>query len=349
MLCNTLLRRSCTASLNPSVSFIPISSAAFSTAAKPPSLATLVSKLRKETECTIAKAREALTLHNNDYAKALHHLQSDTTSSVKLASKLASRVAKEGMVAFWVEPTASSKAVMLEVNCETDFVSRGDVFKGFVASTRDLLASSPTIPLIPPSPDQSKKISLFNDMSVAEWLETQTIQDKPLKEHIIYTIGKVGENIRIRRALSTTVPSADSSTAQTFYGGYAHGASDNMGRLAALVALQVSPSSKVSPNLTTEAQKLAKQMAQQVVGFGPSVVDESELSSADGVDLDSAVLLRQGFMMGGGTVAEVLEEFGKKHGVEAKVLEFKRYELGEGIVKEEGDFAAEVLKAAGLQ
>jgi elongation factor Ts len=248
-----------------------------------------------------------------------------------------------------VDPQSAKSAALLEVNCETDFVSRGDVFRGFVSNTRDLLVSSSQAPV--PSPS-----SLFGDVSVSEWVETSLASaeagagPETLKERIITTIGKVGENIKIRRAIKSSSPLSSSSEAQVFYGGYAHGSGDGMGRLAALVALQVSSkSSPLSSEASTEAQKLSKQIAQQVVGFAPTVVDESELpAGSPAEDLDSVVLLRQGFLMGGGTVAEVVKAFGDKFGVEARVVEFKRYELGEGIVKEEGDFAAEVLKAAGI-
>ncbi|ORY53865.1 hypothetical protein BCR33DRAFT_711201 [Rhizoclosmatium globosum] len=246
----------------------------FSTATTKPSLAQLVAQLRKETSAPIGKARAALESANGDFAVALESLR---RAAEKTSEKVAHRTAKQG----------NATAAIVEVNCETDFVERGDLFKSAVKDIRSALDSAV------PAAAAGVEAGLIHEVSsddVGKWLESATLSgsDVTVKQRTVDAIAKVGENIRVRRIFVSDVATSDASIR---YGGYTHGGSDLMGKIAALVALRVSP----------------------VVGFSPSVISDAQLSKEDATksadELEALVLERQQFLAGGGTVRLVLDEF----------------------------------------
>ncbi|KAI8617309.1 elongation factor TS-domain-containing protein [Chytriomyces sp. MP71] len=307
------------------------------TATPSPSLAQLVAQLRKETQAPIGKARAALTDNGNDYNKALAALRE---AAAKTSAKVAHRTTKEGLVGVFAHV---SRCGMVEINCETDFVQRGDIFTSTVKTITNTLASGSTPPCTP------APLSLFGQVTQPETLKVWA--DDPAAGNItpllIESIAKCGENVQLRRI--TLSPAR--ITPSIVYGAYAHGGPDaSMGRIAALVALSVS-----NPVVAREkVVKLARQVAQQVVGFAPEVVHEKDVlrtgeAAIPSEELDSKVLYRQPFLVGGGSVKEVLEAFEKQHGIDLNVVEFRRYVCGEGIEVKESNFAEEVLAQAGLK
>ncbi|KAJ3291835.1 Elongation factor Ts, mitochondrial [Rhizoclosmatium sp. JEL0117] len=315
----------------------------FSTATTKPSLAQLVAQLRKETSAPIGKARAALESANGDFAVALESLR---RAAEKTSEKVAHRTAKQGLAAVWLG-AGNATAAIVEVNCETDFVERGDLFKSAVKDIRSALDSAV------PAAAAGVEAGLIREVSsedVGKWLESATLSgsDVTVKQRTVDAIAKVGENIRVRRIFVSDVANSDASIR---YGGYTHGGSDLMGKIAALVALRVSPVSSESSPLI---DKLARQLAQQVVGFSPSVISDAQLSKEDatksGDELEALVLERQQFLAGGGTVRLVLDEFKAANKLETlEVVEFKRVVCGEGIEVKESNFAEEVMQQAGLK
>ncbi|KAJ3219544.1 hypothetical protein HDU67_000489 [Dinochytrium kinnereticum] len=274
-----------------------------------PSKTALVGKLRKETQAPLNKVKEALEKHQYDYAKALEHVLS---TQANVSSKLASRIAKDGAIGVLVSP-CFSKATMVEVNCETDFVARSQEFAAIVSHVRESISAEE-------NGGKSVPSKMFFEVGTERWTDDETVK---------MGIGKLREKISVRRAIK-------GSSDATLFGGYAHGYQEGMGRIGALVALNIEGGKAQDPALG----KLAKQIAQQVVGFGPTTIEV--VAGAD----EGTALMGQDFLFGGGKVAEVLKAAEEKAGCRLKVSEFVRFECGEGIHKEEGNFAEEVRQQA---
>ncbi len=137
-----------------------------------------VAKLRERTGAGMMECKKALTEHGGDIEKAIEHLRKKGIAS---ASKKAGRTAKEGTV-FSFADAAAGAAVLVEVNCETDFVAATDNFKNFVKDVAAHIAKS----------NPENPTALLSQKYVGD---TSKTMDEFLKE----TIAKVGENITIRR------------------------------------------------------------------------------------------------------------------------------------------------------
>ncbi|KAJ3069762.1 hypothetical protein HDU98_007174 [Podochytrium sp. JEL0797] len=306
---------------------------------KPPSLASLVSRLRTETGLGILAAKNALVQNNLDYAKALAFLHQQSAAK---GAKLASRTTKQGLVAAFASSQHNS-AFLLELNCETDFVQRSEDFQSALGDVVRVLDTK-----VPATTQQPSLLKTVLPDALKEWSLSQHVATgETVHERIQSTIAKLGENMTLRNCI---VASSDSKEIQ--FGCYTHGGEDaSMGKIAALVALRVSP---VKEERRADIEKLAKQLAQQVVGFSPTVVSEGELSVDDRAkaadELDALVLNRQSFLMGGGSVVDVLGEFKTRNGLDVcEVVEFKRMVCGEGVEVAESNFKDEVMQQAGLK
>ncbi|KAI9315792.1 elongation factor TS-domain-containing protein [Zopfochytrium polystomum] len=296
----------------------------FSTpAAATPTTVALVARLRKETQCPMHEARKALALHNNNYDAALAHIiqQSSSISSAKL-EKLDARVSgKDGLVGAWAAAADTSVAALIEVNCETDFVSRGDVFRDLVAELGEtLLAGADRLsPQCAPSP-----VPVATDVDVAAWLATPTgdaraTESVPPADLISRTVAKVGEGVRVRRAL--LLRAATASPSASLLGVYSHSTvsrelARGTGRTAAVAVLEALPNVPSDADKLEAARLLARRIAQQVAGFAPLAVGNEGAGGVDAAaEEEGRVLLRQPFLMGGGTVEEVLKRAGKSWGL----------------------------------
>ncbi|KAJ3089310.1 Elongation factor Ts, mitochondrial [Quaeritorhiza haematococci] len=341
----------------------------------------LIAKIRKETQCSISKAKEALIAANNDYDAALEWLEKDAAASgAKKAAKVSGRTAKEGIIAVLGGLTnnngsgeetlvrGAGRAFMVEINSETDFVSRSDIFKEFVqgvAATGYLLGEeivstegANVSGIRPVSIDTLLASPLLPTMTQAADVAGKTVQ-----QALIETIGKLGENIQIRRAVAITPKPSPTTLFEikqrqqgprsfVVTGVYVHSSGGenlprNLGRIGGVVALDVEPTpSEVNETFLKErVPLLAKQLAQQVVGFAPTSLGSYE----EATSTDATSLYGQDFMLGGGTVRNVLKEMETENGVKLRIVGFERFECGEGIEKEESNFAEEVAKQVGGQ
>lgn len=267
-----------------------------------------IAALRKHSEgCSIQKAKEALQLSGNNQEKALEWLRRDANiCAEKKAKKLSTRLVTEGLIGVSID-AFGLHCSMVELNCESDFVSRGSLFTDMVmrSTERALLLDVGT--------------DIFCRMSVNVVMEssiTLGTSVEPLIESCTSLIGKVGENIKLTRALR-------SGRGSSFvYGAYAHSAGQTipagLGRVGAVIALDVSSSENKK-----KIAEFANRLAQHVAGFSPiSIIQEEGMESGD-------VLLNQPFLFGGGTVKEVLESTRHLLGCERlRVIDFKRWECG---------------------
>ncbi|XP_056129457.1 elongation factor Ts, mitochondrial [Lampris incognitus] len=264
----------------------------------------LLMKLRKETGYTFINCKRALEMFENDVTKAKNwlHEQAQKEGWSK-ANKLQGRKAKEGLIGLFVGDKA---AVMVEVNCETDFVARNEKFQKLVKNaafatlthhgtkTRD----HPGYVKSMLGADELTKLSVGEGTSLAD--------------EVALTIGSLGENMSVRRAVTVGVP------AGWRIGSYVHGGLTSqtdmaMGRYGALVVFQGGKEG--------DQEALGRKLGQHVVGEAPlSLGNVDDLPCGD----SETRLLPQNFLPDPSlTVAQFLR------GQQAKVLDFVRFQCGE--------------------
>jgi elongation factor Ts len=300
--------------------------------------AQMVKELRDSTGAGMMDCKSALTESNGDMEAAVDWLRKKGLSK---AAKKAGRIAAEGLIGVLVQGT---KGVVVEVNSETDFVARNDLFQGLVKMVADVALSVGT---------DVEKIKAAKAGSI-------TVADA-----IADTIAKVGENMTLRRADALSVK-------QGAIGAYVHNSvSDGLGKIGVIVALE-------SSGKADELAAIGRQLAMHVASANPQAVDPTGLDPAvvereknvladkfkqqgkpaNVIDkivesglktfYKEACLLEQPFIFDDKkSVAQALKESEGKVGGAIKIAGFVRYALGEGIAKQESDFAAEVAAAAG--
>ncbi len=302
--------------------------------------AALVKELRERSGAGMMDCKSALKETDGDIEAAIDWLR---TKGLAKAAKKSGRVAAEGLVA---AVTQGTRGALIEVNSETDFVARNEQFQTFVRLLADL--------------------ALETDGDVEAFLGAQVPQaGKTVGESLTDLIATIGENMTIRRLDRLQV-------GQGAVVAYVHSAaSPGLGKIGVIVALE----SAADP---AALEDLGKQLAMHVAAAKPEAVDTANLDPTliereRAVLIEQArdsgkpqeiiekmvegrlrkfyeevVLLEQVFIMDGESkVGKVVEARAKELGQPIKVVDFRRFTLGEGVEKEEEDFAAEVHKALG--
>ncbi len=298
--------------------------------------ASLVKELRDKTGAGMMDCKSALNETKGELEAAVDWLRK---KGLAKAAKKAGRVAAEGLVGI---ARSGTKASIVEVNAETDFVARNDHFQGLVKMIADVALSA--------GADVDKiKAAKAGSMTI--------------EEAIASAISTIGENMTLRRA-------AEISVSKGAIGTYVHNSiSDGLGKIGVIVGLE-------SPGHADELTALGRLVAMHVAAANPLAVDASGLDPAvvarekdvladkyksqgkpaNVIDkiVESGLktyykevcLLEQAFIHDAGkSVAQALKEAEGKVGGPIKVTGFVRYALGEGIEKQESDFAAEVAAA----
>ncbi|MEP2119665.1 MAG: translation elongation factor Ts [Bauldia litoralis] len=297
-----------------------------------------VKELRDQTGAGMMDCKAALTETNGDIEAAIDWLR---TKGLSKAAKKADRVAAEGLIGV---ATGDGKAVMVEVNSETDFVARNADFQALVAGIAEAALST------------DGSIAAINAAKMPSG-------DKTVEEAISNAIATIGENMTLRRAAEVAVsPGVVAS--------YVHNAvAPNLGKIGVLVGVQSSGDAE-------KVSALGRQVAMHVAAAAPLAVREDEVDPAvvereRAIFIEQAresgkpdsiiekmvegrirkfhqevVLLSQAFVVDTEkTVAEALKA--AEDGATIEVTEFVVFRLGEGVEKQESDFAAEVAAAAG--
>jgi elongation factor Ts len=284
--------------------------------------AAMVKELRDQTGAGMMDCKAALSETGGNLEAAVDWLRKKGLSK---AAKKAGRVAAEGLVGVAVGAT---KGILVEVNSETDFVARNDLFQGLVKMVADA--------------------ALDTGANVDKILAAKA-GGITIDEAIADTIAKVGENMSLRRA-------AELSVGKGAIGSYVHNAvSDGLGRIGVLVALE-------STGKSDELKAFGRMVAMHVASANPQAVDPSGLDAAT-VEREKAVLsekakaqgkpanvidkivesglktfykevclLDQGFIFDDKkSVAQAVKEAEAKAGASITVTGFVRFALGEGI------------------
>ncbi|GBR70771.1 translation elongation factor Ts [Gluconobacter kanchanaburiensis] len=297
--------------------------------------AALVRELREATGAGMMDCKKALTEASGDMEAAIDWLR---TKGLSQAAKKSGRTTAEGLVGV---VSAKNRAAMVEVNAETDFVGRNEAFQAFVEQVAHVALE------VGDDLDAIKAAKVPSGRTVADELT-----------HLIATIG---ENMAIRRAKVLSVESGVVAS-------YVHSAlRPGIGKIGVLAALE-------APSESDALLTLGRQIGMHVAATRPAAldvasVDPESLERERAVLIEQAresgkpeaiiekmvegrirkfyeevVLLEQVWVLDGESrVAKVVKEAG------AKLVGFERFQLGEGIEKEESDFAAEVAAAAGTK
>jgi len=299
----------------------------------------LVKELREKSGAGMMDCKKALTENNGDIEAAVDWLRK---KGLAAAAKKAGRVAAEGLVGVAANGTA---AAVIEINAETDFIARNPQFQSLVSQTCAIAAA--------------------NDSTVESLLNSSFDGEAAtVGEEITRLIAVIGENMSLRRVQRLSVANGVVST-------YVHNAAaPGLGRIGVLVALE-------SMGDAARLQELGKKIAMHIAAVGPQSLDISSLDPAAlererAVLVDQArasgrpeeviqkmvegrvrkfyeevLLLEQVFVMDGKTrIADVVENFAKEIGSPVTLKAFARFAIGEGIEREETDFAAEVQAQA---
>ena len=282
--------------------------------------AAMVKELREKTDAPMMECKKALTEADGDMARAEEILR------VKLgnkASKAASRVTAEGLVGIFVADDAKSGA-LVEVNCETDFVSKNEDFINFVNDIAKLVAE------VKPADVEALSAVEFRDGTVESGRSA--------------LIGKIGENISVRRFKHFET---DNKLAEYNHGGRIgvlvdFNGADEVGKdLAMHVAAsrpQALDESGISAELIETERSVAKQKAEEE-GKPANIIDRI-VEGTVAKYLKEVTLLSQPFVKDD---KQSVEQMLKAN--DASVADFAMFVVGEGIERKEEDFAAEVAAA----
>jgi elongation factor Ts len=313
----------------------------------------LVAELRKLTEVSITKAREALSATNNDVTAALDWLQKDlVTSGAKKAAKVEGRIAREGLVSVSVlsqgwgdrRGMGSVRAAMVELNCETDFVGRNELFRKLaadIAHTAAFISDRPPA-TGPASLLQPCPLDVLNGAPLLSQGNLQTSPSSTVASSIRDLIAKVGEKISLRRAVAVVQNPLTQTDLGLRLGSYVHGSvHPSQGRIGAL-ALIALKSPKLLDLLSSDAfiddlENLQRALSRQIVGF-----DTRSIRPPPGTK-DETALYEQPFMMmtgtSGETVEAVLRDWVKEKGLMAdgdeqtgiEAVEFTKWTVGDNL------------------
>ena len=304
--------------------------------------AAAVKELRERSGAGMMDCKKALTETAGDIEAASDWLRS---KGLAAAAKKSSRTAAEGLVGVAV---AGTKGVAVEVNSQTDFVAKNEIFQNFVREVTAIAL------------EKGDDIEALKGVSMAA--------GGTIEEVLVANIATIGENQVLRRAKAVSVSNGAVIP-------YVHNAAaPGMGKIGVLVALEsdagvdvLEPLGKqiamhiaaafplaltsddLDPELVErEAAILREKNADKIVGKSAEVAEKILNGPIEKFKKENA-LMTQAFVMDGKTpVADVIAKAGKDAGATITLKDYVRFQLGEGIEKEESDFAAEVAATAGL-
>lgn len=301
--------------------------------------AQMVKELREKSGAGMMDCKAALNETDGDMQAAIDWLRAKGLSK---AAKKAGRVAAEGLIGVAVSDNAGA---VIEVNSETDFVARNEKFQEMVGEVAEL--------------------ALKAKGDFAALSKTKMKSGKPVSDHISEMVGTIGENMNLRRTAYISV--SDGVVVSYMHNSVAPA----LGKIGVLVALE-------SSGDVAKLKELGRQIAMHVAATNPIALSEDQID-ADTVERERAVLIEQAKESGkpdnviekmvegrlqkffkesvllkqqfvvdpDNTVEKAVKAAEADAGGPITVKGFIRFELGEGIEKEESDFAAEVAAAAG--
>ena len=302
--------------------------------------AALVKELREKTGAGMMDCKKALGENHGDVEASIDWLR---TKGLATAAKKAGRVASEGLVGIAIDGT---KGAVVEINAETDFVARNETFQDFVTTASNIA------------------LTTGNDVDALKAAPFPG-EERNVQEQLTHMIATIGENMSIRRVQTLSVDKGVVSS-------YIHTAlAPGIGKIGVLVALETEADA-------AKADAFGKQLAMHVAAAKPQSVSRDDIDQ-EVVDRERAIfaeqardsgkpaeivekmvegrirkfyeeacLVDQTFVIDGDSkVSTAIEAAGKEAGGPITLKGFSLFVLGDGIEKEEEDFAAEVAAVAG--
>jgi elongation factor Ts len=302
--------------------------------------AALVKELREKTGAGMMDCKKALGENDGDVEASIDWLR---TKGLATAAKKAGRVASEGLVGIAIDGT---KGAIVEINAETDFVARNETFQDFVTTASNIA------------------LTTGNDVDALKAAPFPG-EERNVQEQLTHMIATIGENMSIRRVQTLSVDKGVVSS-------YIHTAlAPGIGKIGVLVALETEADA-------AKADAFGKQLAMHVAAAKPQSVSRDDMDQ-EIVDRERAIfaeqaresgkpaeivekmvegrirkfyeeacLVDQTFVIDGDSkVSTAIEAAGKEAGGPITLKGFSLFVLGDGIEKEEEDFAAEVAAVAG--
>ncbi len=293
--------------------------------------------LREKTGAGMMDCKKALVENDGDISKATSWLRK---KGIAKAEKKSSRVAAQGLVGL---KSCDNFSLLLEINSETDFVSKNIDFQNFVDNILD--------------------ISISKKHTIHSLLEAQYRNNETVAVALQNLVAKIGENIVIRRLVYL-----DADSKNTLFGSYVHNKiNDNIGRMACVVKMFS------NDNSNKAVIDLANKIAMHITALKPLALDEKSLDTsfiekereiytsqlkASGkpeniidkiVDgkvkkyLSEVTLINQNWVLEPSqTLDQVLKEFNSNNNCNLSIIDYKLFILGEGIEVEEKSFSEEV-------
>lgn len=283
--------------------------------------AAMVKDLRERTGAGMMECKKALVETNGDIEAAIEHMRK---SGLAKADKKAGRTAAEGTIVIKTSDDGR-RAVMVEVNCETDFVTKGDDFQNFANAVADVIMEN-------------------NPTDLDGLLATPMAAGETVADTLKSLIAKIGENMNVRRF--RIIDSEGGTLANYMHGSRIGVVVDMQGgspELARDIAMHIAasrPQAVSEEDISTDVIEKEKEIftAQAQESGKPAEIIEKMIAGRIKKFLKEITLLGQPFVKDPDqTVEKLLKEAG------ASVVRFERLEVGEGIEKKKEDFAAEVM------
>ena len=296
--------------------------------------AAMVKELRESTGAGMLDCKKALVESNGNMETAVDWLRKKGLAS---AAKKSSRIAAEGLVAVYVD---GNKGAAVEVNSETDFVAKNDIFQAYV--------------------EDAAKVALTCNGDVESMKNAQDAGGKTFGERLTDMIARIGENMNLRRAKVISVNNG-------LVCSYVHNAlRAGLGKIGVLVALESTGDKAKLADLGKHIAMhvaAAQPIALNIASVDPAAVEHeksifAEQAAASGKPAniiekmvegrirkfyEEVVLEEQNYIMDPDKkVKDVIAEASKECGAEIKLTDYVFFKLGDGLQKKEEDFAAEV-------
>jgi elongation factor Ts len=308
--------------------------------------AKVVQELRQKTGAGMMDCKKALKENDGDIEKSIDWLRQ---KGIATAGKKSDRIAAEGLVDTYIQP-GGGVGVLLEVNCQTDFVARNEAFKTLVKNLAQQAATAENVESLLAQP----------------YIEDESVT---VEEFIKQAIAKLGENMQVRRFVKFTIEETEGIVDSYIHTG---------GRVGVLVELN---SKTDAPSSREEFQNLVRNIAMQVaacpnveyvnVSEVPPEVAQKEKDIEMGRDdlgnkpenikekivqgriekrLKEMTLMDQPYIRDQSiSVEDLVKQVKTQVGEDIEVRRFVRYVLGEGIEKQESNFAEEVAAQMGTK